>query len=271
MPDLEEITRSNPKKRTELAAFHWFAKAASIEYESFEIGERPDFVMMIDGFKIGIEITEAHRPINDGAHPHQAIESRQEVFADALVEAVGRDLPLEIHLAFEDGIRTEKDMLDRISPIADKIKTVFKSMPSNSAMLTASAEKDMDHNYAQSHICPEIPMFLQNIQLIKSDLEGTRVTASRGSNLHPLSADHLDEILAAKHKSLKNYRKCDEHWLVIVARHIPEIFLPHEMPRITIPGTAKEIKGIGFDIPIRSDFDRVYFFECPVHVELLTG
>lgn len=267
---LEKLAKENSQKLKELAALHWFTEAAGIAYENLQMSESPDFLAQVDGRRVGIEITEAHRQIGGSQFPIAQMENAHRKFAEALLAAVDPVLPIDIGLIFNDGVPAKRDMLDSIVPIATLIREVSETMQPHSVKLLVRNQNDLERSNQEKHICTEIPDFLQHIQILNDGHEFNVISGSAGCSPEPLSKDELDAVLAKKHKALMNYNLCEEYWLVIVTRDVPNILLTQERPRILLPSNATTFWGISFDTPINSQFDRVYFFESPANVTLLT-
>ncbi|KUP91585.1 hypothetical protein [Tritonibacter horizontis] len=267
---LEQLAKEDPQKLKELSAFHWFTKAAGIAYENLQMSESPDFLAQIDGRRVGIEITEAHRQIRESEFPMAQMENAHRKFAEALLAAVDPALPIDIGLIFNDGVPAKKDMLDSIEPIAALIREVSVTMQPHSVKLLVRNQNDLERSNHEKHICTEIPDFLQHVQLLNDGHEFSVISGAAGCSPEPLSKDELDAVLAKKHKALMNYNLCEEYWLVIVTRDVPNILSTEERPRILLPSNATSFWGISFDTPINSQFDRVYLFESPTNATLLT-
>lgn len=48
--------------------------------------------------------------------------------------------------------------------------------------------------------------------------------------MHDSTGTDLEPVLHRKHQALRDYRRCDEQWLVIVAGQVPPIVLPKNRP-----------------------------------------
>jgi hypothetical protein len=272
MIDIRSLYHENRKKHDELSAFHWFIKALGINYRNLEILERPDFIIQLDSRKIGIEVTLAERRSLQ-RFSMQQIESAQDEFARNLLQSVAPNLPLDIGLIFEDGIAVDnKGCSKSISIIATLINQISKSMRPHTAELLVRTENDLKSISQRKHICPQIPDFLQHIQLLLNDgHERSVVTGSRGCHLEYFTEGDLLSILDKKHKALSGYMDCDEQWLVIVSGQVPPLFVTHEgQPEFMIPSIATSFYKSNIDHPIESSFDKVYFFRSPADVTLLT-
>lgn len=271
MIDIRTLYHENRKKHDELSAFHWFIKALGINYRGLEISESPDFIIQLGSRRIGIEITLAERR-SSRRFSMQQIESAQDEFARNLLQSVKPNLPLEICLIFNDGIAVDKKECSKsILIIATLINQISKSMRPHSAELLVRTENDLNSISQRKHVCPEIPNFLQHIQLLNDGHERSVVTGSRGCDLEYFTEEDLLSILDKKHKALSGYMDCDEQWLVIVSGQVPPLFVMHEsQPEFMTPSIATSFYESNIDSPVESSFDKVYFFRSPADVTLLT-
>ncbi len=277
MEILEQLAMVAPQKLDELAALHWFTQSERIDYDEIltcESGlvaeERPDFRLRIGNKTVGLEITVAQRPIAEGKFSAQQIEAAQNDFAKALEQAMRPALPVIVTLAFNDEIAVvPKKSKAALPVIVDKIEELTRSMEPRSGVMLVRIEDKVAH-YPNAHVCPEIPEFLQNIGFYNDGQNFSAVTASRGGITEPFTEADLNPILQKKHEALKGYRRCDEHWLVIVSGMVPPIFPTKERPTILLPSSATNFADAEIVRPIRSDFDRVYFFRSPTHALNLT-
>ncbi|PKH00057.1 hypothetical protein [Paraglaciecola sp. MB-3u-78] len=202
----------------------------------------------------------------------QQIESAQNKFGSDLLEATDTSLPLEIGLIFEDGIAVDSNNYnDTLSEIASLINTVSASMSRHSIELMVRTETDLKDSKQRKHICPQLPNFLQYIQLFNDGHKASVVTGNRGCLLENFTEDNLFPVLHRKHKALLGYAKCDEHWLVIVSGQAPPLFVEHDTaPNLSLPSIATNFSELKMNLPIASSFDKVYFFKCPTEAILLT-
>ncbi|WP_430449398.1 hypothetical protein [Rhodophyticola sp.] len=270
MSTLEDLAKNDPKKLEELAAFHWFSVAAGIKYDQLYSTERPDFIFAQDGKTIGVEVTCSHRPV-EGRFQAQQIEEAQCEFATTLYERVKPKLPIDIGLILEDNVPVDKRLLNAaLEEIIARIEEVSETMEPHSVVLLVRSESDLEHSRQRKVICPEIPSFLQHIQLFNDGHKKTLVTGSRGCIVENFTDADLTPILERKHKALAGYRPCDEHWLLVAFGVIPAILLPNERPDTMIATISKSYGDIKISRPVQSDFDRVYLFKGPSEVVLIT-
>ncbi|MBX2832251.1 MAG: hypothetical protein KTR23_14090 [Rhodospirillales bacterium] len=269
---LEKLEAENPQKLEELTALHWFTKADSIEYDSLKCAERPDFLMVVRGRLIGVEITMAVRNLHGTHFPSKQIEQAHRDFARKLLERVKPKLHLEIGLIFNDEIPVAKSAVAKaLDAVVPEIERVSENMAHHSVRRLVRDKEDFRGDTGQIlSVCKEIPEFLQHIQLLNDGHKFTCVCGSRGGVLSDFTDEDLVPILLKKHKALKGYQHCDEHWLVIVAGALPPIYMPKEPPKILIPTMASAFGDLVVTMPVQSDFDRVCYFKCPTDVYQIT-
>ncbi|OXT02746.1 hypothetical protein B7H23_07690 [Notoacmeibacter marinus] len=270
--DLKKLATEDPKKMEELAAFHWFSKMWDVEYDYLALSERPDFVMKRGEQSIGVEVTMAQRSLPGSAFPAYQIEAAQRQFAEELLKAVAPKLHLDIGLILNDEVAVDKPSAKRaLGIVADLIDEVSGGMAGHSVELLVRAEDDISFSDHPKHVCPEIPAFLQHIQLFNDGQTFTSISGSRGGTVHDYTEDDLRSVLERKHDALRGYSQCDEQWLIIVAGQVPPIYLFEEPPKILLPSMASTFYGVSVPTPIDTDFDRVFFFKCPAEVTELTA
>jgi hypothetical protein len=277
MVDIEALRQAAPQKLDELAALHWFLLAEGIACDGFVVGqgglaeeERPDFRLKMGDRMIGVEITMAQRPIVDVKFRPQQIEAAQNAFAEALEAALNPALPVIITLVFNDEVAVKpKEAEAALETIVREIDALTRDMAPRSGAMLVPTEGDT-LRYPGAHVCAAIPDFLQSIQLYNDGQDFTAFTGSRGGIVPRFADADLQAILPQKHAALKGYRACDEHWLVIVSGMVPRLLLPIERPKLSVLSAATVFGEIDIARPVRSDFDRVYFFKSPSHAILLT-
>lgn len=270
--DISSLYKKEPKKHDELSAFHWFSKAIELDYDSLSVMERPDFVIEIESKKIGIEITAAVRKSIDNDFTTHQIESAQRNFSEKTLQCIEPKLPLDVGLIFENDVAVDKKMSKQaIKTLVPLINQISENMVPHSVELLVRSEEDLFSNNHKKHICPEIPNFLQYIQLLNDGHKVSIVNGTRGGFLDDFMEEDLISILEKKHKALVGYEKFDEHWLVIFSGLVPPLFVEHESPpNILSSSMAASFSGVNFTSPVNTNFDRVYFFKSPAEAILLS-
>ncbi|MDO3381203.1 hypothetical protein [Gilvimarinus algae] len=272
MFDLRKLYLEEPQKHDELSAFHWFTKAICLEYESLELTERPDFIIDSDQRRIGIEITLAERNCSSSKYSSQQIEAEQTKFSDSLLQSINSKIPLDVGLVFEDGKEVDINQTNGVrDALANRINEISANMTPHSVELIVRSEGDMCRSKHRKHVFPGLPNFLQHIQLFNDGHEESVVTGARGGFLDSFTEADISSILEKKHRSLIGYQKCDEQWLVIVSGSVPPLFVEHDSrPNVLLASIATSFAGVDAKLPLKSNFEKVYFFNSPIHATLLT-
>ncbi|WP_269620033.1 hypothetical protein [Zhongshania sp. BJYM1] len=272
MFDLRRLYLENPQKHDELSAFHWFTKAICLEYESLDLTERPDFIIVSDQRKIGIEITLAERNSSSRKYSSQQIEAEQTKFSENLLQSINPKIPLDVGLIFEDGVVVDTKQIKGVrKALAQSINEISVNMTPHSVELIVRSEEDMCRSNHRKHIFPDLPKFLQHIQLLNDGHTESVVTGARGCILDTFTEADISSILEKKHRALIGYQKCDEQWLVIVSGPVPPLFVEHDSrPKVLLASIATSYAGIDAKLPLKSNFENVYFFNSPTHATLLT-
>lgn len=270
---LKKLFTEDPAKLEELAVLHWFTKVREVVYDSLECRERPDFILNIGERSIGVEITIAQRNLTGEKFAAIQIEKAQNDFAANLLDKVSPKLPVEIGLVFNREVPVNKDCADKaLKVIVPKIDSISESMSEHSVeRLVRSLEDGKWEDEPTTHICEEIPDFLQHIQLFNDGHKFTSVAGGGGAFIENFTDEDLLPILESKHKVLKGYVDCDEHWLIVYCGMVPPIWFPEEPPKILMTSVAAAFADLEITKPIESDFDQVFFYKCPSHVHKLTA
>lgn len=273
MKDLASLTvklATNPKKAAELAAFHWCMVAAGVQWDGLEDAEQPDFIMSYHGKNTGVEVTEAHRSGVNGKNTKQ-IEAAQEWFANRLLKLAKPSLPIEIGLCCEDNTEVDKlECEEALDHIVSLINSASAKMNPHSVILLVRSHADIPHSKQPKIECPEIPRFIQHIQILNGGNKTTSLTTWRSAFVENLTQNDVGKVIAAKEQRLENYASCDEHWLLIISGLVPPICGTENVPDARYVSLAKSFAGVDFKLPIKSKFDRMYFFLSPTEAILLT-
>lgn len=272
MFDLRNLYLEDPKKLDELSAFHWFTKAICLEYESLVLTERPDFIIDVGQRKIGVEITLAERNSPSSKYSSQQIEAAQIKFSKSLLQSINPKTPLNIGLVFEDGVVVDIKQTSGVrKALEHRINEISGNMIPHSVELIVRSEGDMCRINHRKHVFAGLPKFLQHIQLFNDGHEESVVTGARGGFLDAFSEADISSILEKKHHSLTGYQKCDEQWLVIVSGSVPPLFVEDDSrPNVFLPPMATSFAGVDAKLPLKSNFEKVYFFKSPTDATLLT-
>lgn len=133
----------NKVKEAELRHLIDFFRAAGVAPEKLEPSECPDFIAVIDGQTVGIELTIARHEA--GKFGALQIEHAQSEYAKALRKCVEEnakegDDGLIIGIAFEDGIPVSAKDKDALPRVAGLISDAAATLP-NPGAITIWSEK----------------------------------------------------------------------------------------------------------------------------------
>lgn len=269
---LEELSIKNPAKLEELSVLHWFTRAIKLEWKNLKCQERPDFTLEIEDQLIGIEITMAQRTIPNTNFSAKQIEQAQKEFAENLFEQIKPKKPVEIGLIFNDEIAVNNTITSgALKIIAPEIERISENMKYHSVEhLVRTSDSKKFGDSSRTHICDVLPSFLQHIQIFNDGHQSTCITGCRGGFVENFNDQDLLPILEKKHKALKGYSTCDEHWLVIYCGTVPPIIFSDTAPNILMSSMASQFASIEVTHPIETKFNKVFFFQCPTHAHQLT-
>ncbi|WP_138465360.1 hypothetical protein [Poseidonocella sp. HB161398] len=270
---------NNPKdiERNQLLEFF---RAAKIAPQALDPHECPDFIAVIEGKTIGIELTTArHEVVKFGAIQ---IEHAQSMYARGLkkcleYQAKDSGVGMAICFAFEDGVPVEKKDTATLPELAQCVFNIAASLPDPGSITiwaeeVARRRKDAKMGQGKRETSAPLPEFIQNVCVIRDNVSGIKVLGGRGGILPDFDDSVLLPILESKNKRLKRYETCDQSWLVIVSGvsrfegHSPD----EELPELALPSFATNFGKVTVTKPIPSDFDETYLFKLPFHVMRLS-
>ncbi|OWU86085.1 hypothetical protein ATO6_04280 [Oceanicola sp. 22II-s10i] len=271
----------NSAKESEFLHLNEFFRAAGIVPEKLEPYECPDFIAVIDGETVGIELTIARHEA--GKFGALQIEHAQSEYAKALRKLVEKnaregDDGLIINIAFVDGVPVSVEDKDDLPRVAALISDAAAKLP-NPGAITIWSERwariryDGGMRSARSEPSAQLPEFIQNISLYRDGRHDIKVTGSRGGITPDFDDRVLLPILKSKNDRLKKYAACDRSWLVIVSRvmqfegHSPQT----ERANAAFSSFATTFGIVNVTRPIPSDFDETYLFKWPSEVTRLSG
>jgi len=208
------------KKRHKRFLLDRFLELQGISPASIEPLDPPDFLIDLEGRKVGIEVTELFiRSNKSEAHPQpeeepllQAAESitnlivskARKIYFDA------GNPPVLSTIWFSDRITLDKKKGDQIAElIAHQIQTM--SLQNSQAVAWRSSE---DENEERS--------LSESVAIIHTyrvpELRFARWTVARPGLVATLTPKHLQEVIDKKAKKINGYKKvAEEIWLLIVA------------------------------------------------------
>lgn len=271
----------NKVKEAELRHLIDFFRATDVVPEKLEPSECPDFIAVIDGQTVGIELTIARHEV--GKFGTLQIEHAQSEYAKELRKCVEDnakegDDGLIIGIAFEDGIPVKAEDKDALPRVADIISDAAATL-SNPGAITIWSEKwarirgDAGMRSARSEPSAPLPDFIQNVCLYRDGKHDIKVTGGRGGITPDFDDSVLLPILKSKNERLKKYAACDRSWLVILSRvtqfegHSPEA----ERANVALSSFATTFGKVNVMRPIPSNFDETYLFKWPSEVIRLSA
>lgn len=271
----------NKVKEAELRHLIDFFRATDVVPEKLAPFECPDFIAVIDGQTVGIELTIARHEA--GKFGALQIEHAQSVYAKELRKCVERKLKegddgVIIGIAFEDGIpvsAADKDALPRVADIISEVAATLQNPGATTIWSEkwARIHKDAGMRSARSEPSAPLPKFIQNVCLYRDGKHDIKVTGGRGGITPDFDDSVLLPILKTKNERLKNYAACDRSWLVILSRvthfeaHSPE----EERANVLLSSFATTFGKVELTRPIPSDFDETYLFKWPSKVIRLSA
>lgn len=273
----------NTAKETELRHLRAFFGATGIAHGEIELSECPDFIVVIDGKIIGIELTIARHEAEK--FRSLEIEHAQSKYATALRQYLEDGAEesgdgLIIGIAFEDGIPVSPEDNGALPLLADIISNAAAKLP-NPGAITIWAEKwerirnDVGMQSATVEAYAPLPDFIQNICLYRDGKHDIKVTDGRGGITPDFNDSVLLPILKSKNEKLKRYERCDacdQFWLVIVSGvtqfedHSPQ----EERANVAFSSFATTFGRVNVTRGIPSKFDKTYLFKFPVEVTCLS-
>src|ERR1035438_2986965 len=207
------------KKQHERFLLDRFLELQGISPASIEPLDPPDFLIDLEGRKVGIEVTELFiRSNKSEAHPQpeeepllQAAESITDLIVSKAREIYfdARNPSVQSTIWFSGRITLDKKKGDQIAElIAHQIQSM--SLQNSQAVAWRSSE---DENEERS-LSESVAM----IHTYKVPKEFARWTVARPGLVATLTPKHLQEVIDKKAKKINGYKKkAEEIWLLIFA------------------------------------------------------
>lgn len=207
------------KKQHERFLLDRFLELQGISPASIEPLDPPDFLIDLEGRKVGIEVTELFiRSNKSEAHPQpeeepllQAAESitnlivskARKIYFDA------GNPPVLSTIWFSDRITLDKKKGDQIAElIAHQIQTM--SLQNSQAVAWRSSEDENEERYLSESVA-----IIHTYRV--PELRFARWTVARPGLVATLTPKHLQEVIDKKAKKINSYKKvAEEIWLLIV-------------------------------------------------------
>jgi hypothetical protein len=179
--------------------FESFRKDYQLPLGTVTYGDRPDII--IEGQRrIGIEMTNFY--LEEGSLPKSEQfqrKLRERVVSKAQsVYQVGNDKKIEITFGFdkENPIRDQEKLVGRLIELAKHIET-WESGIIMRDTYTSIPELSFVYLYTEEH-------------------ENTRWRIVQSYNVPVMSMDQLVDIVKNKEKKARQYKECDDYWLLII-------------------------------------------------------
>ncbi|WP_462255013.1 hypothetical protein [Ferruginibacter sp.] len=215
--------------------------------DKLEHPDSPDFIMTTDSKKIGIELTQIVHSQNA-----KQLSSEEINFTDLVLKKLVHLLPfnfsISIDLFTNKGVSKAKR--ENISTeVANFCANEFLNLEDTMHASVEHVETDLSSAipFVRDRLLGmglrNLPEGIKSINLFRYDLHGSSFNSQSEAAVIPeFSKKVLDDILNAKEIKLRSYKPCDEYWLIIWQGG----------------GITGYFKGIEFDIPISSTFDKVF-------------
>jgi hypothetical protein len=199
-----------PNKTRERAYLEALCKAVP-ELSTGEVKddrESPDFLLVRDGHRLGIEFTAFHLPPALGDRPYQEQQSLKDRIVEAAKdlhqEAAGPGLYVSVYFDDHQPL-TKKDT----KPLAQAIASAVLKCPLPGSVNDPAIEIPRER----------LPGWIRSIH-IRGSVDGVDMLweSDNGGWVAEISSDHVAEVVRVKAGSAPLARRnCDELWLVIVS------------------------------------------------------
>lgn len=201
---------------------------------SYNQTESPDFILESKSKKIGIEITEVFQDSHLGHSKFQQRSSVRHNFTMKLIGMLQAEIPFTFHvnIYFNDhhhlGKNEEKEILLQLYNCCKEPLSIL-------------------NNYEAIEIDDFriLPRTINSIRINRYDgLDASFDEKPDGGIVSNLEIKHLEPHLRDKDLKLRKYQKCDEYWLIIREGNY----------------YAGSFKFVDLDLPLKSEFDKVFLF-----------
>lgn len=195
-------------KLQERVYLEWFLKENAIEYLCISESEAPDFYMIQDGNRIGIEVTNIFVEPNPGRKGSKS--KRQESLRAQWLRQLSSDyyekctipIAVKINLPYSEELRAD---------MSCEVLTVLLRSVEIAAWEWKTYELDCDGRGVEMHV-----QRLPNIADFDRYSRWTCITDHSGW-VAAVSKEHINNALRKKQKKLRRYSmNCDEVWLLLV-------------------------------------------------------
>ena len=197
--------------------------------------EAPDFIVDLEGSKIGVELTEIFQDSNLGHSKLQEYSSVANSFAHELINLIQP----HINYKFSLGLRLNKNIQIKKTNKLDILKKTME------ICVSAMADISNHHHIELESYYDNLPEAIEAIHICHFDgLEESFNSKPEGGTIARLTINHIDPILKKKENKLSSYLQCDKQWLLIREGNY----------------YAGSFSDVLIESPIVSLFDKVYLF-----------
>ena len=206
---------------------------------AFTKHESPDFIVEIEGKRIGIELTEIFQ---DSTGSHSKLQQRSSDWENFTNQFI-RELQPFVEFTFAIGIHfTESHPIRKARKTKIIEQLISVCVPK---LLGLSNRQNVEFDYFDN-----LPEEIHSIYITRFDgMEASFNYKSEGGSVATLSVEHLLPVLANKEAKLKNYLGCDEYWLVIREGNYYAGSFSDNQP----------------DISVKSSFDQVFLLRTKLN------
>jgi len=248
------------KKQHERFLLDRFLELQGISPTSVEPRDPPDFLIDLEGRKIGIEVTELFIRSRSKGHPrpegkpflqdiesitNQIVSTARKIYFDA-----GNPL-LKAEIWFSDQITLDKKKGDQVAKlIANQIQSM--SLQDSQAAVWRSSEAEYEERSLSEWIDIICTQRVPEYRDAQWKDRFAQWTVARPGLVAPLTPKHLQEAIDKKAKKIDSYKKCaEEIWLLIVANRT----LPSQMLYVAPDFSLDSVS---------SPFTKTFYYGYPV-------
>lgn len=233
-------------KLQERIYLEWFLKKKGIESQSVEEADPPDFYLMLQNKRIGVELTNIFNEPNPGRKGSKS--KRQESHRIQWLQKLSLDyyrkceIPISVKIFLPCSEESQKDISGDVLDALLKSKELYT---------WESKVQDLDCDRRTIEVWVQR---LPSIAIFKNCSEWTCINDHMGESA-PVSKAHIIHALK-KEKKLNTYRlNCDQVWLLVV------IDRSWKSGQLYFDGNALQIK--------ETSFDSVWLLEYPIKIHEL--
>jgi hypothetical protein len=205
--------------------------------ETLEAFESPDFVFRMNGFRVGLEVTEIYQDILNGNSKLKQQSSFKQKLTAVVISELTKYLPynFSIDIDLDFTVEVKKSEFDSIAKhIADACTPDLIGLKADYGSIECES-----YRY-------DLPTCVKDIRVTRIDaLNEPHNSQSEGGAVATLNNSHIDFVVRKKELLLEKFNLCDEYWLII---HEGDYFAGSF-------GSFPEL-----NTPISSKFDKVFLF-----------